>query len=200
MSQIAVQRVVLRRSFRLGLVALATVLVTIPIVSGAHAPLVATLYLDPAAAPVPAGGSTPVEIRIDGVSDLYGLQLQISFDPTLVEVVDADSNTAGTQITPGACPAADFIVANDAANGSGLITYAVTALNPTPPCAGAGLVASIEFRSLAGGTSALHFDDWILSTRDGVEIATDAQGGTLAASVPDLFLPLVGRGAERVTR
>jgi hypothetical protein len=173
---------------------------TSPLISGAHAPLVATLYLDPLAATVPAGGSTTVEIRVDGVSDLYGLQLQVSFDPTLVEVVDADSDTPGTQITPGACPAADFIVVNEASNGSGLVTYAVTALNPTPPCASAGLVASIELHTLASGTSALQFDDWILATRDGIEIETNAQGGTLVTSVPDVFLPLVVSGAGRVSR
>ncbi|MGD8466545.1 MAG: cohesin domain-containing protein [Anaerolineae bacterium] len=199
MSKIA-HHLVLHRFLWLGIVAIAAALVAIPLASDAHAPLAATLYLDPVAATVPAGASTTVEIRVDGVSDLYGLQLELSFEPTAVEVVDADSSTAGTQITPGTCPAADFTVVNDASNASGVISYAVTALNPTPPCAGNGVVASIEFRALAEDTSVLQFDDWILANQDGMEIQADAQGGTLAATVPEVFLPLVVRDAERVTR
>jgi hypothetical protein len=43
-----------------------------------------------------------VEVRIDDAQDLFGLELRIRFDPSLLEVIDSDPSTPATvQLQPG---------------------------------------------------------------------------------------------------
>lgn len=151
-----------------------------------------TVTVDPLASTVMVGESTTVDVVVQSVTDLYGVQLRIDFDPTVVQVLDADLGTAGVQIEPGTCPVPDFVVQNEVSNATGIISYTVTALNPSPACNGDGTVASVEFEGLAAGESALQFSDVILANSDGREIAADTQDGTLTVeSMKKVFLPLV---------
>jgi hypothetical protein len=152
----------------------------------------AILTVDPVSSTVLFGDTTTLDIMVREVADLYGVQLTISFDPGKVEVVDADTGTPGVQIAPGTCPSPDWMVMNTVSNATGVISYAVIALNPSPPCNGEGMVASIEFHALSGGESIIHFSEWILANRDGGEIETTVQDGTLSVQVMNrVFLPML---------
>ena len=141
---------------------------------------VAQLWIDPPWDTVPVSGTVTLDIAIDNVNDLYGIQLELSFDPTKVEVVDADLGSPGIQITPGSCPQPDFVVRNEADNSVGTIIYAVTSLNPTPACNGSGDVASVEFHGLGEvEDTPIHFNDWLMSDTDGFSIPATAQDGAL---------------------
>lgn len=94
-----------------------------------------------------------IKIRIENVKDLYGAELHMKFDPSVVEVVDADPTKDGIQLMPGDFPKPEFVALNRADNKVGTIDYALTQLNPTPPANGSGTVVSILFRGKALGKS-----------------------------------------------
>jgi len=133
------------------------------------------LWIEPPYAPLPVGDTVTVDVLVGDVSDLYGAALEISFDPTLLEVVDADAAEPGIQIGEGDCPVPDFVVQNTVDNAAGVINYDVISLNPTPPCNGGGLVAKITFRALAAGTSPVQFNSQLLSNTgaEAINVATE---------------------------
>jgi hypothetical protein len=137
----------------------------------------ANLLISPGSATIFTGETVTLEILVENVADLYGVALGLSFDPAILEVVDADPAAAGVQISPGACPEPDFVVQNQVNNAAGTIQYDAVSLDPSPPCNGSGLVASITFHAIGPGVSPVHFGSWLLSDTDGVVIpATTADG------------------------
>jgi uncharacterized repeat protein (TIGR01451 family) len=139
-----------------------------------------SLWIEPPEATFPMSTNFTVDVMVANVTDLYGIELELTFDPTIVEVVDDDTGTTGIQIQPGACPSPDFVVRNEADNPSGTIRYATTSLSPSPPCDGSGVIASITFHGLAEGSSPVHFNSWLLSDTDLNTIPVDSTAdGTL---------------------
>jgi hypothetical protein len=126
----------------------------------------ASLWIEPPETTLYVSTNSTVDVMVSDVTDLYGIELEITFDPTFVEVVDNDSGTPGIQIQPGICPSPDFVVVNSADNTTGTISYAATSLSPSPPCDGGGVIASITFHGLVEGPSPVHFDSWLLSDTD----------------------------------
>ena len=135
--------------------------------------------LDPLAAEVQVGGTISVDIVIEDVADLYGVDVRLSFDPALLEVLDADPDTAGVQIQQGAFPAPDFVVKNEADNGAGTIWYAVSQMSPTEAVSGGGVAASISFKGLTEGTSSVAFTYQKIVKRDGEQIPATTQNGQI---------------------
>jgi hypothetical protein len=146
----------------------------------------ATLTTNPPNADLQVGEIFTVEIVTAGVADLYGLELNLTFDPAVVNVV-------GTAITPGVCPQPDFVVSNTVDNLTGEVVYATTQLNPTPPCSG-GVAAEIAFQAVAVGLSPLHFSHFLLADSDGSVIPTEAVDGSLSVSSGyKVYIPVVLR-------
>ena len=119
---------------------------------------------------------TTADIPTD-TTGIFGVQLELNFDTAVLQVV-------GTEITPGSCPQADFIVTNSVDNTAGTISYAAVSLNPTLPCDG-GVVASFQFQvspTATAGITQVQFDNVILS---------DADGGLISVTPVDLDLEIV---------
>lgn len=135
--------------------------------------MVGLLWLNPPNPSAAVGTSTTLALQLDGVIDVYGAEVHLEFDPAFLEVV-------GDAVIPGTCPAPDFVVSNTADNAVGTIVYAVTELNPTPPCAG-GLIADIEFRCKAetSPSTVVSIVSSIISDPDGTPIDHTAQGATV---------------------
>jgi hypothetical protein len=125
-----------------------------------------------------------VEIWINDVTDLYGADVRLSFDPNVVEVVDADPNTAGVQIADGDLLGNIFTAKNEVDNSAGTIFYAVTQLNPQPPANGSGLLAVISFRAKSVGASDLDFTYTKLANRDGEELPATSSNGDITTYAP----------------
>lgn len=179
---------------RLALVAFSTLLTLVLLLaSAARAPAIAVstalLWLNPASAATDRGATTNVVVQLDNITDVFGIQLSLSFDPTVLQVVDADAGTSGVQINPGSCPRTDFVVSNTADNGAGTIQYAVTQL-ALPPCDG-GTVATIQFQCIAGGTSSeVNFSDSLISDGSPTPISHTTQSSTVTCNHA-IYLPLV---------
>lgn len=142
------------------------------------------LHIAPAAEKLSVAEAASVEIRLDHATDLYGLHLSLSFDPTKLVVQDSDPAQEGVQVTPGALPAPDFTVINKVDNEQGMVEYAVTQLNPREPAQGDGVVAVINFRGVGAGVSPLTFSYTKLAGPDGQEIPVEAASLTLEVSEP----------------
>jgi hypothetical protein len=107
--------------------------------------------VEPLEIKVGLGQIETVKIVIENVKELYGGEVHLKFDPSVVEVVDADPSKDGIQITPGDFLKPDFVAVNKADNISGTIDYALTQLNPTPAANGSGVFMTVQFRGKALG-------------------------------------------------
>lgn len=166
--------------------ALAAVLAAgLPAMAAPGAPAVATVTLSPASATISGCETVAVEVRVNGVTDLYGADVRLQFDPTALEVVDADTLLPGIQIEPGGFLAPPLSIArNTADNTLGTIQYAATQLNPTLPASGSGAIAIIYLRGRASGTSSLQFNLVQLAIRDAEEIPSTAVDGSVTVTPP----------------
>jgi len=119
-------------------------------------------------------------VLIDDVDGLYGLEIQIAFDPNALEVIDVDSGRDGVQVEEGHFPYPDFSVKNQADNDSGTIWYTVTQLSPRDPVSGSGIIVVIHFRAKALGTSPLVIEYAVLAGRGGMLIESEVSEGQVA--------------------
>jgi LysM repeat protein len=140
------------------------------------------LQFDPASAQVGVGGVTAVQLRLENVDNLYGIEVHLAFDKDVVQVEDDDPARDGVQIAAGEIPYPDFPVQNMADNLGGRLDYAVVQLSPRPPASGSGVVATIRFRGMRAGTSAIHFTHAKLASPDGLAIPVTWQDGTIVVN------------------
>jgi hypothetical protein len=125
--------------------------------------------------------TTTVEIRILGVTNLYGAEVHLTFDPTIVHVVDADPSTPVTvQVALGDFPYPDSVAQNLANNTTGTIDVAVAQTLPRPPCNGDGTLCTITFEALQWGTSPVHFVSALLADTNGLVIPSTTSDGEIA--------------------
>lgn len=144
------------------------------------------ILIQPSSSDVDVDDTITVDIRIEDVADLYGVDVRLSFEPTLLEVV---------QIQAGSFPAPDFVVKKEADNSAGTVWYAVSQMAPTEPTSGSGVAASITFKGLAGGTSSVAFTYQKIVKKNGEQIPATTQDGQITVvgtetSTPT-YLPIV---------
>ncbi len=139
--------------------------------------------IQPAAQTINVGDTTTVDVQIDNVSDLFGVDLHISFDPSIVKVVDSNPLVPGDQVEPGAfldiSGGKGFVVDNSADNTAGTITYAATLLSPASPVSGSGPLVRITFEGIAEGNSAITLDSVLLSDAKANEIPATQRDGSI---------------------
>ena len=133
----------------------------------------------PISGQIGVGSTTTIEIRVDNVSGLAAADVELRFNPSVLQVQDADPNREGIQIQPGNFPAPDFVAMNTADNAAGIIRYALTQLPPHAPVNGSGLMASVAFRGVNAGQADVVFNVVNLANAQGQPIPSTAQGGTI---------------------
>ncbi len=140
------------------------------------------LYIEPASVTTSISETATVEIRIQDVTDLYGVQLHLSFDPDIVQVEDAipggDVNIVpGDFLNPGA-----VVYTNYVNNATGEIEYVQSREGSVPGVNGSGLLARIVFHGEMDGISPLTFTLHALSDPLSVPIAHDYADGEIIVS------------------
>lgn len=118
------------------------------------------------------GEETTVDLLVENMPQVYGADVQLTFDPQVLEVVDADKQLAGVQVQAG-----DFIdieqgfpLRNQVDNENGIIHYALTLMNPAPAVEGNGVLTRITFRAKADGQSNVRIKTGEFGTREGVVV------------------------------
>jgi hypothetical protein len=149
--------------------------------------LCARLSVVPAVLEIPSGGTGTTEVQVAGVSSLYGVQFHLSFDPNVVQVVDADSTKPGVQIAVGSLFSGKnyFVAKNQADNTSGVIEFIITLRAPVVPISGAGALASVTWQRKGGGQSALTFSQTELSDPNGLSICHKSENGSIGGAPLD---------------
>jgi LysM repeat protein len=126
-----------------------------------------TVAITPAQAKLACGQTGNVDIQINNVTDLFGVDVKVSFDPNILEVVDANPAQAGVQIQAGNLPDVSggqgLVQQNLVDNTTGTVSYAAVRLSPAPPQSGSGVIASITFRGKSAGTSPVNITSLTLS-------------------------------------
>jgi flagellar basal body-associated protein FliL len=101
-----------------------------------------------------------VDVMAENVTDLYGAEFRVKYDPAVVAVQDVKPDQAGIQIETGELLPSNqgFVVANETNEAEGIVTFAMTLLNPAPPVSGAGPLARISFSKLQNVPSTINVE------------------------------------------
>jgi hypothetical protein len=154
----------------------------------------ATVAVAGPAVPVAQGGSFAVKIDITGVSDLYGFQFDLRFNPSMLA---AASSTEGTFLSSGG---ATYFIPGTIDNVGGSVTNnADTLLTAISGVNGGGLLETIDFKAVGSGTSALDLANVTLlnSSLNPIDVALVDGSVTMkgGASVPEpATIGLLGLG------
>jgi hypothetical protein len=128
------------------------------------------------------GEQFTVDIRLDNIQTLYGAQVDLSFDPNILEVVDAYDFLPGLQIEDGDFLIPDVTIRNGANNQAGTIQYAISRQGAKPGVSGSGTLARITFRGRGDGSSSLNFSKVVLSNPQSAPINVQQLGGQIVVA------------------
>jgi hypothetical protein len=108
---------------------------------------------------LPVGQTTTLDVRASSVVNLYGGEFVIQYDPTALEVLDADPNAEGIQIVAGEVFVGThaFVALNAVNDVEGRIHFAATLLEPAAPMQGSAVLAHFTVRALRPGPVMLRF-------------------------------------------
>lgn len=172
----------------------AGLVVTLALFGSALAQGGTVVRVDPAAATIAPGQIVSISIKVDNVSNLFGAEVHLAFNPNVLEVIDSDAGQAGVQITNGGMLAPDFVTQNQADNTIGTIDFGVAQIG-RPAVSGSGTLAIISFRGKAAGPSPITFrgtpaapSGVILSDASAGQITSTTQHG-LVTVTPAVVTP-----------
>lgn len=126
------------------------------------------------------GARVTVDIYVENVAELYGADVQMSFNTRHTQVVDAvpdspsvDIELLDTFLSP------DFVVRRTANNSQGTVWYAATQVNPSVPVTGSGSLARVTFVGLSVGDVSIPISSHELVRRNGTTIPSTPQDCTV---------------------
>lgn len=130
------------------------------------------------------GDEITVDLVVKDITPVYGVELEMSYNPDKLEVIDMAPEIEGVQASPG-----DFFdpkqkifpLQNDADNANGIVKYAVSLLNPAPSSSGDGVIARIAFRAKSPGRSEFSIEKCKFGTREGEVVLPDNGGKSYVA-------------------
>lgn len=153
-----------------------------------------TVKIQPASLTLHPDQIATTDILVQDVTNLYGAEVHLIFNPAVVEVVDSSPSRLGIQVQPGNL-LSDFtylIVQNRADNVAGTIDYGQYQYAPAPPVDGSGVLARITWRARANGLSTIQFASVALVKPDGQPIQATVSGGVITVGIvvePDTPTP-----------
>ena len=119
-----------------------------------------------------------VAVEVVDVIEVYGIDITMTFDPAILEVVDADPNLEGVQLALGEFLDPGFVIINQADNEAGVLRLAMAQLHPSTPKSGTGNLIVINFlgKTLSDGTD-LDLVSVKMARNNGVLIENTAEPG-----------------------
>jgi len=144
-----------------------------------------TVYVYPSSTTVTLSQTFFVDIRISAVSDLYGWEFKLKWDPNLLDVVDV---TEGPFLKQGG----STFFTRTINNTIGYILVDCTLLGSVPGVSGNGTLASVKFYAEKEGSSVLDLYDTKLVNSQELPISHTANDGsvTISKSVGGIIVPL----------
>ena len=105
------------------------------------------LAIEPATSSIAVNETVSVSVNITDVANLTAIEIHLSFDPNLLEVVE---------VTNGGFLQPDFVVQDIYDNAAGTLDYAIAQMNQ-PPVSGTGTLITVVFRAKTPGSSSIRF-------------------------------------------
>ncbi len=133
-----------------------------------------TVYLAPADQTIDVGDTATVEVWVQDVSDFYGLELELEFDPTIVSGIVITAGAAFTTL-PGEYEEIQNQFSTNAAEFAASLLRVAKAL----PLNGTLHLATISFQGIAPGVSPLTWLEIKLADSYGAPVACAALGGSI---------------------
>jgi len=128
------------------------------------------------------GGRVEVPVEVRDVEDLYGIDIEIRFDPTILEIEDTDPDKPGVQPGLGTFLDAGLTLMYEVDNEEGRVHLIMTQVNPAEPKSGDGVILVLYFIGLQEGETELAVDFVELSTNTGEAIAVEGVNETITVS------------------
>jgi hypothetical protein len=153
---------------------LAAELFAVFMATGSIANAQAVLSVEPTAQTISAGSVFNIDVNISNVTNLYGLQFDLTFNPSLLSAV---SSSEGAFLTTGGHSTFFVPGTNDNVNGI-IATTADTLLSAGPGVSGSGELAAFTFDALKLGTSALGISNVLLVDTNINSIRSTTTGGS----------------------
>lgn len=176
----------IRAAFLIGLAVIASLAFRASIASAQSG---ARVYLQPVDSPE---GTLTVEVMAENVTNLYGAEFKLRYDPQVLSAQDLKADQEGVQVEAGTLLAVDqgFVVANKADDADGSVIFAMTLLNPAPPVNGSGPLARASFKVLQNAPSAISLEKAKLVAFDlqtiSVEMVSLPINGGTVNDLPDV--------------
>lgn len=123
-------------------------------------------------------GSAAVEVA--NATNMLAVQLQLRYNPSLAQVIDADPARAGIQVIAGSIFSTGFIAQNSVDTTTGVISFAATLLSGT--INGNAELIRVNWQPITAGSAALTLENVILVNNAGQSISFTAQNGQLEVS------------------
>lgn len=160
-----------------GLVLLALALLPLFAAYAGSPDKVTQLVVKPPIGSFEVGEIISVEVWVEDVTNLYGVDIRLAFDATRLQVLDANPNIPGVQVTPRAdLLSPDFVLRQEANNEEGTVWYAATQINPTPPASGSGALFAFQFAAVSAGTAVVEVTNGQLVDQNGDPISPQING------------------------
>jgi LysM repeat protein len=139
------------------------------------------VLVDPPSQSIQVGQLVSVDVKVDSVTNLYGVDVRLSFDASKLEVQDADGSTPGVQVQPGSFlnPGQGFMAENSADNTAGEVRYVFTLTAPAPAASGSGDLVTITFMATAQGTASVSLTQLILLDDQVQPVAATVMDGSI---------------------
>ncbi len=131
---------------------------------------------------VQPGATVEVPVEIRDVANLYAVDVEIRFDPAVVQVQDANPDAEGVQPALGMFLDAGLTLFNTVDNEAGIVRFVMTQVNPSEAKSGSGIVLVLYIQGVSEGVSDLEVSTFDLSTRGGEAIPVEPVSGTITVS------------------
>ena len=158
------------------------------------------------AATVQQGKQIALLISIENVTGLYSVQVRVTWDPAILEIVDADPDQDGIQVATGEFFSDDALtIINSADNISGTLDFGVTLSGDASSLNGDGILAQVTFYARQDGFTPLNLSYVRLYDSEARSIEATIQVGEITvnsqrqvggkASGYQVFLPAIFNNA-----
>jgi hypothetical protein len=152
-----------------------------------------TLSMNPASLTLQTLGQTFImNVTIQNVVDLYGLDIQLKWNPSIIHCV-SHQTMIPVETYPGGVLHSPIVPVKDQVDESGSMsgsapgtTYwlAVGSMAPASAFNGNGIIVTMTFKAIANGTTTINFNSFTLSDLGGNPISTTTQTCTVSVMIP----------------
>ena len=151
----------------------------------------ASIGFDPQQVHVSLDATSEVAVNIQDVNGLYAYDILINYDPSYLEVIDAETQSADIQISQGSFLESGLVVINSVDTQAGTIKFVTTQLSPSEAKSGSGSLLILHLKGKKEGSTQLKITNAQLSSRDGEPIPATLSTSevTVSATAAEVSAP-----------